>query len=76
MPESAQLVSGGLAMSDVSELKADIRELEREHDALERTIGRKHDELDRLLVAIKTKTDALEKIKAEITRLRLHFGVS
>ena len=63
-------------MSDVSELKANIRELEREHDALERTIGRKHDELDRLLVAIKAKTDTLDKIRAEIARLKSHFGVS
>ena len=63
-------------MGAVSELKADIRELEREHDALERTIGRKHDELDRLLVAIKAKTDILDKIRAEIARLKSHFGVA
>ena len=63
-------------MSAVSELKADIRELEREHDALERTIGRKHDELDRLLVAIKAKTAVLDQINKEIARLKSHFGVS
>jgi hypothetical protein len=63
-------------MSEVGELKSDIRELEREHDALERTITRKHAEYDRLLIAIKTKTDALDKIRAEIARLKAHFGVS
>ena len=63
-------------MGAVAELKADIRELEREHDALERTITRKHSELDTLLMAIKTKTDVLDKIRAEIARLKTHFGVA
>ena len=63
-------------MSEVSELKSDIRELEREHDALERIITRKHAELDSILRQIQTKTAVLDKIRAEIAKLKSHFGVS
>jgi len=62
-------------MGDVAELKADIRELEREHDALERALTRKHAEYDKLLFAIQAKTAALDQIKREIARLKTHFGV-
>ena len=63
-------------MSAVTELKSDIRELEAQHDALERALTRKHAEYDKLLLALQAKTDALDKIKREIARLKSHFGVS
>jgi chromosome segregation ATPase len=62
-------------MSAVAELKAHVTELEAEHDALVRAIGRKHDELDALNVQIKAETDRLAKIRAEIQKVKNHFGV-
>ena len=62
-------------MSAVAELKAHVTELEAEHDALVRAIGRKHDELDALNVQIKAETGRLAKIRAEIQKVKNHFGV-
>ena len=62
-------------MSAVAHLKAAVTELEAEHDALVRAIGRKHDELDALNVQIKAETGRLAKIRAEIQKVKNHFGV-
>jgi len=62
-------------MSAVAQLKAAVTELEAEHDALVRAIGRKHDELDALNVQIKAETGRLAKIRAEIQKVKNHFGV-
>jgi hypothetical protein len=57
------------------ELQHDILELEARHDALERNIDRKHQELDSLAVQIKIRTEELAKIRAEIQKVKNHFGV-
>jgi septal ring factor EnvC (AmiA/AmiB activator) len=62
-------------MSAVAQLKSDVTALEAEHDALVRTIARKHQELDALNAQIKASTDNLAKIRAEIARIKSHFGV-
>jgi hypothetical protein len=62
-------------MSAAAELKSDIRALEAEHDALVRAINRKHAELDALGIQIKASTDNLAKIRAEIAKVKSHFGV-
>jgi chromosome segregation ATPase len=59
----------------VAELQRDIEDLEAEHDALKRTIARKHQELDALGVQIKASTDNLARIRAEIQKVKSHFGV-
>jgi len=67
-------------MSAVAELKSDVtasdvRELERKYDALVRACDRKHEELDSLNAQVKAATGRLDKIHAEIARVRAHFGV-
>jgi septation ring formation regulator EzrA len=57
------------------QLERDILDLEREHDALVRAIERKHQEYDHLLVNIQARTEQLDKIKAEIQKVKKHFGV-
>jgi predicted nucleic acid-binding Zn-ribbon protein len=63
-------------MSAVAELKRDVTALEAEHDALVRTITRKHAELDQLNTHVRAATERLDKIRAEIARVKAHFGVS
>jgi septal ring factor EnvC (AmiA/AmiB activator) len=60
----------------VAQLKSDVTSLEAEHDALVRTIARKHQELDSINTQIKAATDRLDKIKAEIAKVKAHLGVS
>ena len=62
-------------MSAAAELKGDIVELEREHDALVRTIARKHVEFDLLNRQIRQATDRLDQINGNIKRIKAHFGV-
>ena len=62
-------------MSAVAELKAHVTELEAEHDALVRAIARKHEEFDQLNTHIKAETDRLDRIKAEIAKVKAHFGI-
>jgi hypothetical protein len=62
-------------MSTAAELKHDIRELEREHDALVREIDRKHKELDQVRLQIKAETERFTKIQAEIKKVKDYFGV-
>jgi predicted nucleic acid-binding Zn-ribbon protein len=62
-------------MSAVAQLKSDVTALEAEHDALARAIARKHQELDALTTHIKAETDRLAKIRAEIQKVKSHFGV-
>jgi predicted nucleic acid-binding Zn-ribbon protein len=62
-------------MSAVAELRRDVTALEAEHDALVRAIGHKHQELDALSVQIKAATERLDKIRAEIQKVKSHFGV-
>jgi chromosome segregation ATPase len=62
-------------MSAVAQLKSDVTALEAEHDALVRAIDRKHQELDSLGVQIKSATERLDKIRAEIAKVKAHFGV-
>jgi chromosome segregation ATPase len=62
-------------VSAATQLKSDVLELEREHDALTRTIDRKHAELDSLNVHIRARTDDLARIRAEIAKVKAHFGV-
>jgi hypothetical protein len=62
-------------MSAVAQLKSDVTALEAEHDALVRAVDRKHQELDALNVQIKAETDRLAKIRAEIQKVKNHFGV-
>jgi hypothetical protein len=57
------------------QLERDIRALEAEHDALKRTITRRHQELDQLLIHIRAREADLAKINAEIKRIKAHFGV-
>jgi predicted nucleic acid-binding Zn-ribbon protein len=62
-------------MSAVAELQRDVTALEAEHDALVRAITRKHEELDSLNTQIRAATDRLTKIRAEIQKVKSHFGV-
>jgi chromosome segregation ATPase len=62
-------------MSAVAELQRDIEALEAEHDALVRAIARKNQELDLLNIHIKAATENLARIKAEIQKVKSHFGV-
>jgi chromosome segregation ATPase len=62
-------------MSAVAQLKSDVTALEAEHDALVRAINRKHQELDALNTHIKSATERLDKIRAEIQKVKNHFGV-
>jgi len=63
-------------MSATAELKQDIRELEREHDALVRACDRKHDELDEVNAEIAREQARLANIKSEIQKIKAHYGVS
>jgi hypothetical protein len=49
-----------------------IRELEREHDALERTISRKHQELDLIISQIRARTEPGQDPGQNV---KVHFGV-
>ena len=62
-------------MSATAELKQDIRELEREHDALVRACERKHDELDQLNSEVGRAEAKLANIKSEIQKIKAHYGV-
>jgi hypothetical protein len=61
-------------MSTAAQLEYDIRGLESKHDALVREIDRKHQELDQARADIQAENSRLEKIRAEIARIRSHFG--
>ena len=63
-------------MSATAQLKQDIRELEREHDALVRACERKHDELDEVKAKVAREEAKLANIKSEIAKIKSHYGVS
>jgi peptidoglycan hydrolase CwlO-like protein len=62
-------------MSAVAELQRDIEDLAAQHDKLVHAINRKHQELDSLNAHIKARTADLDRIKAEIQKVKAHFGV-
>ena len=62
-------------MSAVAELQRDVEALEAQHDKLVRAIARKNQELDLLNIHIKAATENLARIKAEIQKVKSHFGV-
>jgi chromosome segregation ATPase len=59
----------------VAELQRDIEDLEAQHDKLVRAIARKNQELDLLNIHIKAATENLARIRAEIQKVKSHFGV-
>jgi hypothetical protein len=63
-------------MSTAFELKHDIIDLEARHDKLVRAIDRKHGEYDQVCADIKSATERLAKMQAEIKKVKDHFGVS
>ena len=63
-------------MSATAELKRDLAGLQAEYDALTHAIDAKHDELDEVIAKVRREEARLEKIKAEITRIKSHYGVS
>jgi len=63
-------------MSARAELRSDIAGLEVEHDALVRACEREYEELDRVKAERSREEARLAKIKAEINRIKAHFGVS
>jgi len=62
-------------MSAVAELQRDVEALEAQHDKLVRAIARKNQELDLLNIHIKAATENLARIRAEIQKVKAHFGV-
>jgi hypothetical protein len=62
-------------MSAVAQLQHDILELEAKHDRLVREIDRKYAELDQVRAEINAEAVRLAKIRAEIVRIKSHFGV-
>jgi hypothetical protein len=59
----------------VAALEYDIRGLEAKHDALAREIDRQHQALDQARADIKAEVARLEMIRAEIAKVKSHFGV-
>jgi chromosome segregation ATPase len=57
------------------QLEHDIRDLEARHDALVRTIDRKHQELDQVHAQIQAQTKRLAEIEAAIKAVKNRFGV-
>jgi chromosome segregation ATPase len=57
------------------QLLYEIRNLEGQHDALVREVERKAAELGQLGAEIQLETTRLEKIRAEIQRVKTSFGV-
>jgi hypothetical protein len=62
-------------MSAAAELKRDTLALQHEYDSLNRLFEAKHEELDLIHADIRRETARLEKIRAEIKRIKAHFGV-
>ena len=62
-------------MSAAAELQRDITELERQHDALDRSLARKHVEFDLLNRQIRQATDRLNQINGNIKRIKAKYGV-
>jgi predicted nucleic acid-binding Zn-ribbon protein len=62
-------------MSTVAQLQYDIRGLESKHDALAREIDRQHQALEQARADIRAEVARLEKIRAEIKKIKDHFGV-
>ena len=62
-------------MSAVAEQRGELRELQREYDALNRAVDEKHEEFDRINADIRRELARLEKIRSEIARIKTHFGV-
>jgi hypothetical protein len=62
-------------MSATAELKRDTLALQHEYDKLKRMYEAKHEELDLIVADIRRETARLEKIRAEIKRIKAHFGV-
>jgi hypothetical protein len=62
-------------MSAAAELKQNTLALQHEYDKLNRLFEAKHEELDLILSDIRRETARLEKIRAEIARIKAHFGV-
>jgi hypothetical protein len=62
-------------MSATAELKRDLLDLQGEYDKLTRMVEAKNEELDLISADIRRETARLEKIRAEIKRIKNHFGV-
>jgi hypothetical protein len=62
-------------MSATAQLKQDILSLQGDYDRLTRMVDAKHEELDLVVADIRRETARLEKIRAEIKRIKSHFGV-
>ena len=62
-------------MSAAAELKRDLLDLQGQYDQLNRLYEAKHEELDLINADIRRETARLEKIRAEIKRIKSHFGV-
>jgi len=62
-------------MSAVADLKRDTLEQQHQLDRLTRMVEAKHEELDLINADIRRETARLEKIRAEIKRIKSHFGV-
>jgi hypothetical protein len=62
-------------MSAAAELKQDVLELQHQYDRLTRLVEAKSEELDLVNSEIGRETAKLEKIRAEIKKIKAHFGV-
>jgi hypothetical protein len=63
-------------MSATAELRRDILSLQGDYDHLTRLVEAKQEELDLINTDIGRETAKLSKIRAEIARIKSHFGVS
>jgi len=63
-------------MSALTQLKSEVLDLQHQLDRLTRLADAKHEELDQIDADIHREKAKLEKIRAEIARIKAHFGVS